>query len=113
MPVDLEPRRRIPMSWNDYEALAPDARGEYVDGEFVARPLPSGRHQDVCLRLARLVEDALPAGVHVRLSWGWKPGPDEFGPDLTVFALDDQGRYRKVIHLTDSEQAQLDVGPQR
>jgi hypothetical protein len=55
----------------------------------------------------------LPAGVHVRLSWGWKPGPDEFGPDLTVFALDDQGRYRKVIHLTDSEQAQLDVGPQR
>jgi hypothetical protein len=44
---------------------------------------------------------------------GLEARPQEFGPDLTVFALDDQGRYRKVIHLTDSEQAQLDVGPQR
>lgn len=32
-------------------------------------------------------------------------------PDLTVFELDEQGGYRQVIHLTDSERAQLDVGP--
>ena len=100
MPVDLEPGRRIPMSWTDYEALAPDARGEYVDGEFVVSPLPSGRHQDACLRLTRLVEDALPAGVHVRLSWGWKPGPDEFGPDLIVFdETDEDVRYTGIPHL--------------
>ena len=76
---------RIPMSWDEYEALGDTVRGEYVDGELIVAPFPNLRHQTIARRLANAIESALPSGVSVAESWGWKPGDDEFGPDVIVF----------------------------
>ena len=88
------------MSWHEYEELGSEYRGEYVDGALVMSPLASRRHQRACRRLLNLLESALPAGVDVAGSWGWKPGADEFGPDVMVFdETDEDVRYTGIPHL--------------
>jgi len=91
---------RVPMSFEEYALLPVHPRGEYIDGEFVVSPSPRQRHQAVSRRLANALELQVAEGVTVIEAWAWKPGPDEFIPDVMVIdTTDDQVRYTGLPHL--------------
>ncbi|WP_299038494.1 Uma2 family endonuclease [uncultured Pseudokineococcus sp.] len=88
---DLAPER--PMGWDEYVCLGDDVHGEYIDGCLVGTP-PSRQHQNAARRLARLLEQHLLTGHDVVTAWGWKPGADEYGPDVMVHPrTDEQVRF--------------------
>ena len=76
---------RRPATWDEYQSLSEDVRAEYIDGEIVMTPFPTLSHQQASRRLANLLEANLPEGFEVVEACGWKPGDDEFGPDVMVF----------------------------
>lgn len=77
-------------TWEQYQSLGEDARAEYIDGEIIMTPPPSIRHQKASRRLANLLESVLPDGFDVVEACGWKPGDDEFIPDVMVFPETDE-----------------------
>ena len=87
---------RIPMSWEDYEELGSNFRGEYIDGFLIMSPSPTGPHQDISYHLAKRIDAVLPKSAHFREAWGWKPGSDEFIPDLVVFDRKDATDSRRL-----------------
>ena len=73
-----------PMSWSEYARRSSSPPSEYIDGRLMMVPSPTREHQQVCLRLANALEEATPPGHDVTIAWAWKPGPDEFIPDVMV-----------------------------
>ena len=71
------------MPWDDYEALGEDVRGEYIDGRLVVSPRPSRIHQRAVHRLVALLDGAVP-GCEAVAEWAWKPGTDEYHPDVML-----------------------------
>lgn len=72
------------MSWEEFDALG-EIRAEYIDGHLLMAPSPMRRHQAVSRRLANLLESAAQLGCGVEEAWSWKPGRDEFVPDVLVY----------------------------
>lgn len=110
MPTDLQTGDRVPMSWDEYEAMPSHVAGEYIDGCLVVSPSASGRHQDISLALAIALRPVLPAGVRVREAWAWKPDAHEFIPDLIVFDETPEqarltGRPHLVVEILSSDRA--------
>lgn len=72
------------MSWDEYQELDEHLHAEYVDGRAVVNASPTQRHQRAVLRLANLLQAALTMTASVHIEWAWKPGDDEFVPDVLV-----------------------------
>lgn len=79
----------VPMSWDEYEELSSDVRGEYVDGCLVVTPVGTGRHQRILFVFACLLDDASPAEYWALTEWSWKPAADEWHPDVMLCLRED------------------------
>ncbi|MEZ0493717.1 Uma2 family endonuclease [Kineococcus sp. TBRC 1896] len=78
--VSVGPR----VTWEQFEQLPEDPRAEYIDGQLIVTPSPTEQHQYIAFELGVAIRSVAPPTHRVVLGWSWKPGADEFIPDLMV-----------------------------
>jgi Uma2 family endonuclease len=95
LPEWPETLERRTMSFDEFEALPEKLRAEYVDGEAIVSPPASMPHNAIGLRLAMLLQGALP-DLHVGYDMGVITGPRRRRiPDLAVVD------HVEPVHWTD------------
>ncbi len=100
----------VPMSWEKYERLEPDVRHQYISGCLIVNPRPSYRHQAMLHNLTAALRGAAPPGFVAINEWAWKPGPDEWAPDVMVCERDDDavrftGTPQVIVEVLSSNRA--------
>lgn len=64
---------RLPMSWEEYNQLEDDIRGEFIDGALLTPPTPDRHHQVAVLSLVSRLSDVCAPSESVTTGWGWSP----------------------------------------
>ena len=87
------------MTWQEFDAVA-GRRDEYIDGARIVNASPRKSHQTVARRIADLLDEASSDDFEAVEAWSWKPGDDEFIPDvLLIGATDEDVRYTGIPEL--------------